>query len=58
MKKLFESLRKFHGYKTQYDYYRTSGVMHVHFGTGLQTVHDKINYRSMYIVPKPNVNGY
>ena len=51
MKKIFDSQRKFHEYKTQYDYYRTSNVMYKYFSNEPFDIHDTINYRSMYVVP-------
>lgn len=52
MKKIFDSCKKYHGYKTQYDYYRTSGVMNTLYSGVELTVNDKINIRSMYVCPK------
>jgi hypothetical protein len=49
MRKIFETIKRFHGYKTQYDYYRTSGVMYKYFSNDVFNVHDKINYRSMHL---------
>lgn len=52
MKKIFDSCKKYHGYKTQYDYYRTSGVMYVLFSGSKLSINDKINIRSMYVCSK------
>lgn len=52
MKKIFDSQKRFHGYKTQYDYYSTSGVMYKYFSEQPLDVHDKINYRSMHLNPQ------
>jgi len=50
MKKIYDSQRKFHGYKTQYDYYRTSMVIYKWNSGEPLDIHDKINIRSMYMV--------
>ncbi len=55
MKKLLENQTRFHGYKTQYDYYRTSGVMFKYFSGEPLDINDKINYRSMYIVSQVKI---
>ena len=55
MKKIFASQKKFHEYKTPYDYFRTSNVMQKYFSGAGMDIHDKINYRSMYLTPKVKI---
>jgi hypothetical protein len=51
MKKILRDQKKFHGCRTQYDYWRTGRVLQKHFWGGVLTVHDRINLRSMYENP-------
>lgn len=51
MKKIFDSCKRYHGYKTQYDYYATSMVMDKFYSGKPLNVNDRINIRSMYDRP-------
>ena len=51
MIKIYNDQKKFHGYKTQYDYYRTSEVIVKVFKNEYLNINDKINLKSMYKQP-------
>jgi hypothetical protein len=48
MKKIYDSQKRFHGYKSQFDYYRTSEVITKVFRNEILTINDKINYKTFY----------